>query len=318
MNNQIKKYVRRKAIALNYQLGRYSDVVWLVGDGRSGTTWVSDLINWDGRRREMFEPFHPRRVKATNQFHRHQYLRPSDSHNVLGVVLHDIFSGKFQHPRVDDENKALIYRGLLIKDIFANLLVGWVSRNIRPIKKILLVRNPFSVALSKAKTKHWGWVDEPKDFLLQPELSEDYLNEFADVIRDSSADYIQRQLIIWSIIYLVPLRQLNKGDIFVLFYENLYTDPEAELNRIFTFLNEGKRSGMDSKLMEVFHRPSRVSARDSHRVPGKSPTSEWKSQLSRQQIDDGLRTLERLGLAEIYGEDEMPSLDALERYMDRY
>lgn len=318
MSVQIKKYIRRKSITLNYRLGRYNDVVWLVGDGRSGTTWVSDLINWNGKRREMFEPFHPRCVQATSQFHRHQYLRPDDTTNELSAVLRDIFSGRFQHPRVDNENAAVLHHGLLIKDIFANLLIGWVNQNIRSIKKILLIRNPFSVALSKRKTKHWGWADKPQRFLHQTELCQDHLEEFTDLILGVNDDYLQRQLMIWSIIHLVPFRQLNRNDIFILFYENLHMDPDAELLRILKFINNGQSTTIDSQLLDVFHRPSRVYRRDSRRVSRKSLTAGWKDELSRRQIDDGLRVLDRFGLADIYGDGAIPDRDAVARYMERY
>ena len=34
-------------------------VGWMVGSGRSGTTWLASLINADHTMREVFEPVHP-------------------------------------------------------------------------------------------------------------------------------------------------------------------------------------------------------------------------------------------------------------------
>ena len=59
LKQRFKNKLRSTVMAANYYLGSYQDAIWLVGEARSGTTWVSDLINWDKRYREMFEPFHP-------------------------------------------------------------------------------------------------------------------------------------------------------------------------------------------------------------------------------------------------------------------
>ena len=53
-------YPFKKIIAYaNYMNKNYKEVIWLIGDVRSGTTWVSNLINHENKYRTMFEPFHP-------------------------------------------------------------------------------------------------------------------------------------------------------------------------------------------------------------------------------------------------------------------
>ena len=46
----------------------YRRSVYLAGDGRSGTTWISEIINCDNRYRYMFEPFHPSFVPLASHF----------------------------------------------------------------------------------------------------------------------------------------------------------------------------------------------------------------------------------------------------------
>ncbi len=50
-----------------------------------------------------------------------------------------------------------------------------ICSNSPKIKPILLIRNPYAVALSKTERKHWGWMNDPKEFLLQKSLRENLI-----------------------------------------------------------------------------------------------------------------------------------------------
>jgi hypothetical protein len=58
--------------------GDHRGSVFLAGTGRSGTTWLSDVVNHRGGYRYVFEPFHPGKVEAFAHFRPRQYLRPDD------------------------------------------------------------------------------------------------------------------------------------------------------------------------------------------------------------------------------------------------
>src|SRR3712207_9472155 len=63
---------------LHVDLGDHRNSVFLAGSGRSGTTWVAEIINHRNGYRLVFEPFHPGRVGICGSFRRKQYLRPDD------------------------------------------------------------------------------------------------------------------------------------------------------------------------------------------------------------------------------------------------
>ena len=44
------------------------NVVFISGVGRSGTTWLTELINYNHRYRILFEPFHNKKVKIVQNF----------------------------------------------------------------------------------------------------------------------------------------------------------------------------------------------------------------------------------------------------------
>jgi hypothetical protein len=296
-------------------LGNYEEVIWLVGDGRSGTTWVSDLINHDKKYREMFEPFHPRLVHDMNFIVPHQYIRPGSLNEELKSISSSIFSGKFINERVDSGNHSHLYNGIIIKDIFANLLCYSVTLQFPKIKPVLLIRNPFAVAISKHKKKNWFWVTEPLDLLNQKALHEDYLLPFEELIRKTSAskNYILNQILIWSIINYVPLRQFQPGKIHICFYENIYSEPSREISKIFHFVRGLRDNNQVSLNEEVIIRPSRVIGKESNLLTGTCPVSSWKNELAPQLIDDGLKILQHFCFDNLYDEKSMPNEDVLSR-----
>ena len=314
-----KSKVRNWALIANYWLNNYKEVIWLIGDGRSGTTWVSDLINHDKSYREMFEPFHPRLIKGMNFLLPHQYIRPHDSNKQLEIIASGVFSGKFRNPRVDKGNRSFLYKGLLIKDIFANLFSYWASLRFPKVKIILLIRNPFSVALSKYKLKNWFWVTNPLDLLEQYPLYEDYLHPFEDVIRRTSREgnFVSCQILIWSIINYVPLRQFKQGQIKLIFYEEIFFKPLYEVSKIFRFVRPSIENHHINLDRESVNRLSRTAGPESNLSSGTSPITSWKNELTSQQIDAGLKILQCFGFAELYDDNSMPKWHVLSNIHER-
>ena len=72
---------------------------------------------------------------------------------------------------------------------------------------------------------------EPKDLLKQDALREDYLAPFEGLINEVSRekDYILNQILRWSIINYVPLKQFFPGRLHICSYENIYQEPSQEV-----------------------------------------------------------------------------------------
>ena len=308
--HKIFDVVRSIILKANYYSGQYKSSVWLFGDGRSGTTFVSDLINYNAQYREMFEPFHPVFVKQMQRMCFHQYIRPNSETHSLYRVGSDVFSGRLTSTFVDSANTKLRYKNLLIKDIFVNLLARWAVTQFKntDIKPILLIRNPYAVALSKFKKKNWNWMTDPKDFLKQKELVEDYLHPFIDVINGVGEDYIERQVMIWSIIHYVPFLQFGNEDLYVLFYENLITNPESEVRSLLAYINPLFSENDVQKIIRKMEIPSRVSGPESTIIRGSSPIDSWQKEISEIQMQKGNQILKSFGLDKIYGESTQPQI----------
>jgi Sulfotransferase domain len=319
LKSKLMHPIRKVMLVGNYWLGNYKQVIWLIGDARSGTTWVSNLINYDKKYREMFEPFHPHHIDEMGSMPPHLYMRAQDNNVQLESFAADVFSGKFTNPWTDSGNRSLIYNGLLIKDVWANLFSYWVSLRFSDIKIVFLIRNPFSVALSKYKTKNWRWVVTPSDLLNQNGLYEDYLRPFEDVIRRTSIenDYILCQILIWAIINYIPLCQFKAGQVHIVFYENILANPNHEISQIFRFLNPENSTNLVQIDNDIISRVSRASKKSSNILSGKATLSAWKNELSLQQIDAGLEILKRFGFEELYDQESMPNRDVLRRIHEK-
>ena len=301
-------------MAANYYLGHFRDVVWVFGDGRSGTTWVSDLVNWDERYREMFEPFHPGLVRGMREMRPQQYIRPDDAGHRFLRRAAGVFSGRLCTPSTDHANWRLSYRGLLIKDIFANLLACWASRQFPAVKPVLLIRNPFAVALSKFKRRNWHWLTDPCELLRQETLVHDHLQPFEDVIRGVGDDFILRQVLIWAVLHYVPLRQFEPGRLCIVFYEDLVRHPERELSRLFRYLKPDAADSMVQGALKIVARPSRVTMGEKKTAGGPWPVGRWRKEVSAQQLREGLEILAHFGLDQLYGDDATPRPEFLKDY----
>lgn len=306
---RVKHTLKRAAFLINAGLGRYRRTVWLIGDGRSGTTWVSDILNWDKRYRELFEPFHPWHLKAP--FRMHHYLRRDAKESELDYAIKAVFEGRVLDDRVNGGNHRLWYDGLLVKDIFANLLAAKVKQERPGIKIILLLRNPFAVAVSKRHKRHWHWMKEPVDFLKDSRLVEDYLAPYVELIERCEDDFLLKQILIWAIIYFVTFRQFRRDEVYVLFYEQLYLSPEEEIGRLFAFLGKKRTDRAVSGAMEQFGKPSRVSGKESTVLRAISPIDGWREEVPEATFKKGCELLRAFGLDRLYDAQGLPRPEAL-------
>lgn len=136
---------------------------------------------------------------------------------------------------------------------------------------------------------------------------------FEQIIERSNGSFIENQLLIWSILHYVPFKQLTQKDIYVLFYENLFCEPERELSRLFGYLYNRKSEGLHTlehtpeELLKLIYKPSRTENLRSSTLSRKKPLDAWKDDLSSQEIDSGFRILAKFGLDSVYGNNSMPN-----------
>jgi len=267
--------------------GDHRNAVFLAGSGRSGTTWVSEIINYRNEYRFIFEPFHPGKVRVCKNFRRKQYLRPDDRREEYLGPARKILTGGIRSTWTDRFNGRFAARRRLIKDIRANLLLGWMRENFPGMPMILLLRHPCAVVTSRLAL---GWRDNLWETMEQRELVEDFLLPVETDIR-AARDAFERHVFSWCIENYVPLKQFGPGEIQLSFYENFLAHPEDEIPRLFDFLDED----FDAR---VYSKASRKGEKGS--------VDAWRRCVSGSRLERTVEILALFGLDRVYGEGAMP------------
>ena len=285
----------------------FKNSIFLAGIGRSGTTWVSDIINHNGEYRYMHEPFHPYRVRQVKKFQYIQYLRPDNRDPRYLEPAKAVLSGRIRNRWTDSDNKKIFARKRLIKDIRTNLLLKWIHANFPEIPIILLFRHPCAVANSWLKL---GWGKEERGSrtdievcLSQEDLITDFLEPFRISIEKAQSEF-EKHVFLWCIQYYVPLKQFKDGEIHLCFYENFCENPHDEIERLFGFLGKEAYEEAFNKLRV----PSSVSRRDSAIVKGTNLIDSWRTQVTEEDQQKALNILGLFGLDKIYSDKSMPNI----------
>lgn len=285
----------------------YRRSTFLAGSGRSGTTWLSEIINYRNEYRYVFEPFYPDRVDLCKNFRRKQYLRPGDKREEYLRPARTILSGGLRNGWTDRFNRRHVARRRLIKDIRANLLLGWMRANFPEMPLILLLRHPCAVTDSRLKL---GWKDILDETMEQEDMVEDFLRPFEAEIRAARTPF-ERSVFLWCIENYVPLRQLEAKSVHVTFYESLCVRPEDEVRRLFSFLGKD----FDAEVYRSMKRPSSLSRRESAVVLGERPVDSWMRSAEDSERERAVEIMALFGLDRIYGSDPMPDPDGVRSLM---
>lgn len=290
----------RLASGHSVSIGRADpDFIFIAGTGRSGTTWLAELLARNSRRRLVFEPFRNDRVPLWEAASSRQYIRPGDADHELLDRARAILSPHFRNEWADYYNGRLVTRGRIVKDIRANLILRWLYDQLGPFPIVFVIRHPGAVAASWLRE---GWSIEPSDvFLGQSELIEDHLAHFAPEIATAD-DVFEKTVYSWCIETIVPLRQFARGELDVVFYENLVRDPHRELNRLLQPLGEPLRSRTAGAVADASATttPGVVYASRQNRLHS------WQARITASQMGRLRSITTRMGLGDLYGDDGMP------------
>lgn len=284
----------------------YKNSILLAGSGRSGTTWIADLINYQNQYRYLFEPFNPVRSDlCRGKLTPHKYIRANQQDSTLFEVVESLLSGKVRNISIDFCNRGLVYRKRLIKAICVNLALKWIRANFPEMPIILLLRHPCAVANSRVK-RGWGQVGTGEVFLRQKELMNDFLAPFEHELRCfSDLTLFEKYIFVWCIHHHVILKQFKPGEIHLAFYESFCIRPREAIERLFSFI--GQR--FDDSVFVKLKQPSGSSRSNSAIMTGSNLIDAWKKDVDMSQIHRAVEILNMFGLDKIYSQDSLPNVD---------
>lgn len=293
----------------------------VVGSGRSGTSWLAELINYRNEYHYVFEPFHPLEADNPNPiepgvpvcrvFAYHQYLRPDTADPRFLTPAAAVLAGKARSRWTERFNQRVIARRRIVKDVKANLILKWLSVNFPGMPIVFILRHPCAVAASR-KSLSWDlhWELVLSNVLKQPELIDDFMGAFLGRFQYAST-YVEKQVLMWCLDNYVPLKQFARDQIHVVFYENLIACPNTEIPRLFAYLGKP----VDPTVYAAMQAPSLLSDWNSPVLTGASRTNNWQRVLTRSDVNRAMAILAAFGLDAIYSEDPLPNVAGLDEVM---
>lgn len=278
-----------------------SNTVLLAGVPRSGSTWISNIINHNTEYRYIFEPFFPKYVKPFRTLKYRPYLPPHDSSPELFALFERILQGRIRHFWTDRFNKKVFCSKRLIKEVRINLLLKWLKTNFPDLRVVLLLRHPFAVAHSLVTL---SWPSHLDAYLTQPRLVADFLRPFEKELKQCQGDF-EKHVCAWCIQNYVPLMQFkdhDHSDLYIAFYEKFCINPIAETKALFKWLDQDCSTIVGSNLKKT----SETSKVVLDSVSGEDLVLKWKKFVPVNDIERGLDWMQFFGLDHIYGVDPLP------------
>jgi hypothetical protein len=295
----------QRRLGVRFVVDRVPDhrrTVFIAGSGRSGTTWVSEVLNYRNDYRYVFEPL-SNNVSATAPFGGKRYLRPDDDEPELLEIMRRVLTGQIRSAWTERFNRRFVADRRLVKEIRANLLLEWVRLHFPGMPIVVVLRHPCAVAASFVRQ---GWRGRLEDLLAQDPLVRDFLSSRREELAGLH-DRFEKAVAIWCIETLVPLRQLGAEGVHVAFYEHLVRDPELELGRLFAFLGRDDAPQALARL----ERPSLTSRRERAASSSEERMAGWRRQLSGDEIRRALTIVRSFGLDCLYGDGPLPDPQGL-------
>jgi len=284
------------------------------GFGRSGTTWLSDIISKIIGGLILFEPFHPavyasskslcyttkwsdkrpilaHLEKSTNSVPENPWLLRNHLSEPLNLVPKSFIEYIWKNS--ETIGFKTIRGNHFLEDLFQNLNA-----------KILIIhRHPLAVLCSicnrKNFWKEYGWEWHNTHFFDRAINDDFFSQEEIRILKDSikKTHTIEERIItMWAVSFLINERQRSRIKSISVSYESLYISPYEEINRILNFLNL-KYSIHPSHIFV----PSLTTLNTVHSERGMmSLTREkiddlfWKRQLEKTTIENLNRKLKKI------------------------
>ncbi len=272
--------------------------VMVGGKGRSGTTWVAEILNYNNTFEYLFEPLHPDKNPTLAAFDWKQYVPPEDDDLEKRRAMQRILAGPIDSEFVNQFNNQPDTHHRLVKVIRINLMAKWLANNFPDLKLIFIVRHPLAVALSLTRNQ---WPSDWNLILRQENLVDQYLKPFLPFM-DENQPLVTQHLISWCIEHYVLFHQLDPDDALFVHYEDLCLQPETELDRMFSCIG----LTWDRSVLEKIRKPSELANDRSAVTRGKDPVRDWQKEFAPESLDAALHLLTLFSLDEIYTTDPLP------------
>jgi hypothetical protein len=296
-----KKLGRYLASPLFIEISHSSKLL-VIGSGRSGTTWLSELINYDATLRFVFEPLQEDWGIKYQALKPWLYCEPQAISKQLEADINHLFFGFYRGHGMDtwNTNRWTTYCGRLVKSIRMQGLLSVVHSLLPDVKIIYIMRHPCAVLQSYYRT---SW--KPQLGLLIANMTQKnvIVDEHIERLSNASST-LDQYMYLWALENRVALEQLKTIPHHLCFYETLIDSPNQSISSLFNFLGKDSSEITSSHLSKP---SSHASYRKNQASTSGSPIESWKHRLSADDIQRCLQITEECGLADIYTSNPLPN-----------
>ncbi len=323
---------RIKKIKSSIIINSYSDdnpgmhsVVLLAGSGRSGSTWLADVISSLTGMRVIFEPLlpnmydevsgkfiftksdHPEKEGKNKEFR--LFIKDDAEANALTDSLQNVFFGKIPRNEWRDRRlKKLNYHGRIIKEIRANLILPFISANFQKIDIICVLRHPCAVVSSQF---YLGWKHDMDEILSQKDLLDYLPTRFIELAHSLNTD-IEKLAFRWALENYIPLTQLPPGACTYISYEHLVINDPSEWEILEKSIGITKA---DTDKMKLFNIRGMTLKNKSELKDSKKLISGWREKLASSEQDSIMKVITAFGLNDIYtANEDLPDINSLRNF----
>ena len=291
-----------------YNKNNSEEPIIVLGFGRSGTTWISDIISKSVGGLILFEPFHPEVFPLAKECCYHngtddsllqstklQIEQTFNKENKNKWLIRNHLSTHLDDVSTDFSNDVWNNCNIIgYKSIRQNFLAPWLYKNIS--KKIVFVqRDLLSVISSLLKRKQF-WKEFGFDFHEKKFLKEifhldtyPYLQKQALInLYDSLEDDFLRMTFIWVITHEIIKRDFEKLNLPIFQYNDFYENPYASTLKVLNYLGYDNINLHPSYLFT----PSMLTLRTFHKGVngnGLNGIKFWEDTLKESQVDQILK-----------------------------
>jgi hypothetical protein len=273
------------------------DTVIIVGSGRSGTTWIAETINFNNKYRLVFEPLNGKHVPEWSEYPNRLFINPNNKAHVAEDLIHKTIGGELTNEWINSFSTNLNAEKLIIKCIRMNLFLKWVNNTYPSIPIVFIIRHPLSSILSKVKL---AWSADLDAVLNQSEFVEYALKDKKDLFTTYKSD-LHSHLLLWCIENAVPLSQFKRGEMKVVFYENMAINPEKNIKELLEYIDEP----YDKNILGSINKPSSTDW-NGNRI---NISDDFSKHFDKNFLKDYQEIMKRFKLDRIYGLELMPKVD---------
>lgn len=283
------------------KIGDEVDTLIVMGATRSGTTWLSEIVNGIPDSSILFEPLSPTHVKGAEHagFTYDTYIEQDEERPEAQRYMEKVLAGKVITPWTVSQipiKQASSTRIWIVKFVRANMLIGWLANTFSVKPPALIIRHPCATVASQMQK---GWVP-PLKMLLKNDFFKKYKR-----IADHCKDLVHPEEILalrWCMRYFVPLALEQPFPFVLVCYERLVRSGESEIKRLF----ERWELPVPGEALRRLKRPSRTVQGGSQILEGLDPLVGWQKKLNPQQVANILNVVTLFGL-DFYGDDIEPN-----------